>query len=97
MIGFRLALTLIVQSKVLIIESVAVSAVAPNIEADTNAPLAALNGETYEQIVPPPYIPANLGWASKTQAGLNLHLLSLFNAQARTRVRAWSSGIHAQC
>ena len=52
-----------------------------------DAPLAELSGEKYETVTPPPFIPGNLGWASKTQEGLVLHLLSLFNAQGRTRVR----------
>ncbi len=49
--------------------------------------LNALNGITYESVSPPPFIPANLGAASKPREGLVLHLLSMFNAQGRTMVR----------
>lgn len=50
-------------------------------------PLDKLDGQSYELVAPPPYIPANLGVASKFKEGLVLHLLNLFNARGRTLVR----------
>ena len=50
-------------------------------------PLDKLDGHSYELVAAPPYIPANLGVASKFKEGLVLHLLNLFNARGRTLVR----------
>ena len=81
----------------MIIETVCVPAITNN-TSESEAPLAELSGEKYELVEPPPFIPANLGWASKTKEGLVLHLLNLFNAQGRTRVRTyvWNPGINAE-
>lgn len=82
----------------LIIEAVSVPAVASNEPTDDDdTPLAELSGDKYELVNPPAYIPGNLGWASKTQEGLFLHLLGLFNAQGRTKVRTDAIGIYIDC
>lgn len=57
----------------------------PSLEADL-APLDTLDGHSYQPVTPPPFIPANLGAASKFKEGLVLHLLNLFNARGRTLV-----------
>ena len=61
--------------------------------ADPATSLNTLKNGSYQQITPPPFIPANFGAAGKSSEALVLHLLSIMNAQGRTVVSIYDTGI----
>ncbi len=76
------------QSKLIIIETVSVPGISqgPNTLGPQIMGLDTLNDDAYQPVSPPPFIPANLGAASKHREGLVLHLLAVANAHGRTQV-----------